>query len=87
MVSVTLGEDPPEGLDWLTQATLVAELFMPRLADFRLELAGPAPEPTPEPMPEISLCESLTIEALNERTALGFDEASGDSPLLRLHLD
>ena len=79
LVSVTLPERPAEDLDWLTQATLVTELFLPRLADFRLELAGPTAEPTPVPTPQISLCEVVTLDVLNERTGLGFDEASGDA--------
>jgi|GEM_PF-4179644 len=79
LVSVNLPEDPPEGLDWLTQAILVTELLMPRMADFRFELVGPTPPPTPEPTPEVSLCESLPMEVLNEQTGLGFDEATGDS--------
>jgi hypothetical protein len=78
-VSVSLSENPPDGVDWLTQATLVTELLMPRLAEFRLELAGPPPEPTPEPTPEISLCESLSMLELNELTGLGFDESTGSS--------
>jgi hypothetical protein len=44
-----------------------------------VELAGPTPAPTPVPTPEVSLCDALPIEALNERTGLGFDEASGDA--------
>jgi len=76
-VTVSLNENPPEDLDWLTQATLVTELFMPRLAAFRLELAGPPPEPTPEPTPEISLCESLPLDELNDISGLAFDDADG----------
>ncbi len=79
IVSVTLPEDPPAGLDWLTQATGVTEVFLPRVAEARLELVGPTPPPTPEPTPEMALCESLSLDALNELTGLGFDEVSGDS--------
>jgi hypothetical protein len=79
VVTVAPPETPPEGFDWLTQATLVTELVMPRIADARVELAGPTPGPTPVPTPEISLCEALTLEELNAATGLGFDEASGDS--------
>ena len=79
VVTVAPPETPPEGFDWLAHATLVTELVMPRIADARVELAGPTPEPTPVPTPEISLCEALTLEELNAATGLGFDEASGDS--------
>jgi hypothetical protein len=79
VVSVTLPDPPPDGLDWLTQATLVTELFMPRVPEARLELVGPTSEATPEPTPEIPLCESLPLEELNEMTGLGFDEADGDA--------
>ena len=76
-VSVTLSEDPPEGIDWLTQAALVAELFVPRLADFRLELAGPPQEPTPEPTPEVSLCEALSLDGAERHQRRGLRRARG----------
>lgn len=78
-VTVTLPDPPPDDVDWLTEATLAAELFLPRLDAYRLELAGPTPEPTPLPTPEISLCNSLSLADLNALSGLAFDDATGDS--------
>jgi len=36
-----------DDVDWLTQASLITELLMPRLPAFREALVGPTPEPTP----------------------------------------
>ncbi|MFV2063080.1 MAG: hypothetical protein ACC726_06140 [Chloroflexota bacterium] len=78
-VTLALDDDASESVDWLAQAILVTELFLPHLADFRFELVGPAPAPTPEPTPEVSLCESLPLAGINSATGLGFDDASGNS--------
>ena len=74
-VSVYPGEEPPAGVDAVTQAVGLAELVIPRLS----EIATPTPEPTPEPAPEVPLCEDLTLDELNELTGLGFDQADGDA--------
>jgi hypothetical protein len=66
-------------VDWLTQATLIAELVAPRIPEYREAIFGPEPEPTPEPTPEISLCEALPLDELNGLTGLGLDETQGDS--------
>lgn len=78
-------DEPPDGFDWLTEATLISELFVPLEAELAATAAGPeptpdpepTPEPAPEPTPEVSLCETLPLETLNELTGLGFDDASG----------
>ena len=78
MVSLSLPEVAPEGLDWLDQATLVTELFLTRLDEARELMVGPTPPPTPEPTPEVSLCEMLPLVELNALTGLGFDAATGN---------
>jgi hypothetical protein len=78
MVNITLPEDVSDGLDWLDQATLVTELVLTRLDEAREMIAGPMPPPTPEPTPEVSLCETLSLEEINELTGLGFDAATGN---------
>lgn len=79
VVTVTMPEDASDDLDWLSQATRVTELFLPRMEEARALLVGPTPPPTPEPTPEVSLCETLPLAEINELTGLGFDEAEGDS--------
>jgi hypothetical protein len=75
LVIVSAPETPPESFDWLTQATLVTELIMPRLAETRVDLVGPTPEPTPE----VPLCPEISLDELNEATGLGLDEQTSDA--------
>ena len=74
IVNVGVPPEPPEGFDWLAQATAVTELLLPRLAEARTELAPATPEPTPEPTPEVPLCDPASMATLNEQTGLGFDQ-------------
>lgn len=78
LLQVSVAVDGDTGVDWLAEATAITELLVPRIPSIREEITGPAPEPTLQPTPEISLCEGLTVEDLNEETGLGIDDAAGD---------
>lgn len=79
ILQVSVFLDPGVGSDWLGQATLITELLAPRVPGIREAIVGPAPEPTPQPTPQVSLCEALSVDALNAQTGLGFDDAQGDA--------
>jgi hypothetical protein len=73
-VALYLGEEPRPDVDALAHASQVAELFIPVVGELQLE----EPEVTVTPEPESpSLCESLTVEAVNALGPMQYDQVEG----------
>jgi hypothetical protein len=75
VLQVSVAIEFESGVDWLSQASLITELLAPRIPEVREAIVGPILEPTPQ----ISLCEALPLDVLNDQTGLGFDDAQGDA--------